>query len=179
MQARAHFLLGQAALGEELLHQRVVRLGDVFDELAVQLLAPARPTGPLAGASVYLPLLSPAKVMTSLRGTSSTWLNPGPGIDRDGQREDPFAEMLADLGQALVEIRLLLVEGIDHDHLGNAVLGGELPDRVGAHADAVVGVNDDHGEIADPQGAERLADEIGVARAVDDVELLAEPFQRA
>ena len=38
VQPGAHFVLGQAALREELLHQGVVRLGDVFDQLFVQLL---------------------------------------------------------------------------------------------------------------------------------------------
>ena len=101
----------------------------------------------------------------------------GAGVDGDGQREDAVAEMLADLGQGLVEIGLLLVEGIDDDHLGDAVLGGVFPHGVGADADAVVGVDDDEGEIADAQGAEAFADEIRVTGAVEDIELLAEPFE--
>ena len=38
MDAGAEFLLRKTALLEKLVHQFVVRLGDVFDELAVQFL---------------------------------------------------------------------------------------------------------------------------------------------
>jgi hypothetical protein len=55
-------------------------------------------------------------------------------------------------------------------------LGGVFPDLVGADADAVEGVDDDEGEVADAQGAEAFADEIEVTRGIDDVELLVEPF---
>ena len=58
----------------------------------------------------------------------------GAGIDRHGQREHALAEVLADLRQRLVEIRLLLVERVDDDHLRDAVLRGVFPDRVRADA---------------------------------------------
>ena len=43
-------------------------------------------------------------------------------------------------------------------------------------ADAVCGVGDHEGEVAGAQRAERLADEVGVAGRVDDVELPVEPL---
>ena len=85
--------------------------------------------------------------------------------------------MLADLRQDLLEISLILVKGIDDNHFRNAVLRRVFPDRVGADAHAVAGMDGHQGEVADTQRPEALADEIGVARAVDHVELLVQPFQ--
>ena len=85
--------------------------------------------------------------------------------------------MFTDLGQHLVEIRFLLVERVDDDHFRDAVLRGVFPDRVRAHADAVLRVDDDEREIADAQRAQTFADEIRVARAINDVELLPQPFE--
>jgi hypothetical protein len=53
-----------------------------------------------------------------------------------------------------------LVEGVDHDDFWDAVLGGAFPDRVGADAHAVLGVNHHQGKVADAQGRQGFADEI-------------------
>ena len=48
-----------------------------------------------------------------------------------------------------------------------------LEDAAGVHLDAAVGVDDDHRRIDAAQGPDRLADEVGIAGRVDDVEPLA------
>ena len=99
------------------------------------------------------------------------------GIDRQSERENAVAEVLADLGQRLVEIRLFLVKRIDDQDFRNAVPGRAFPHRVRANTDAVVGMHHNQGQVADPQRTQRLADEIGVARAIQDVQLLALPLR--
>jgi hypothetical protein len=79
--------------------------------------------------------------------------------------------------QHRVEIHVLLVERVDDDHFREAVAGGVIPHAVGAHAEAVLRVNDDQREIADAQRAQAFADEIEIAGRVNDVELLARPFR--
>ena len=176
MQAGAHFLLRQAALGEELLHQRVVGLGDVFNELVVKLL---RPLQQVAGRGGFGELAALVRRIRDdlVAGDVQHLVEARAGVDGNGQREDAVAEVLAELGQRLVEVGLFLVERIEDDDLGNAVLGRAFPDRVRADADAVVGVHRHHGQVADAQRAQRFADEVGVARAVQDIELLAQPVE--
>lgn len=99
------------------------------------------------------------------------------GIDGHRQGEYPVAEMLADLRQGLFEISLLFVEGIEHDHLGQAQLGGVFPNRIGPDADAVVGMDHNHRQITDAKRAQAFADKIGVARTIQDIELLAQPLE--
>ena len=48
MQPGAHLLLGQAALREKLLHQPVVGLGDVFNELACATVSTFSANSPVA-----------------------------------------------------------------------------------------------------------------------------------
>ncbi len=176
VQPGAHFFVGQPALGEELLHQRVVRLGDVLDELTVHLL---HPLGQGAGGGRFGVLAA----LVSRVGEDFTahhvqhLVEAGAGVDWHHQREHPLAEVLAHLRQGLLEIRLFLVKRVEDDHLRNAVVRRAFPDRVRAHARAVVGVDDDHGEVAHAQRAEALADEIRVTGAIENVELLAQPIQ--
>ena len=104
-------------------------------------------------------------------------VEPRPRVDRHRQREDPRAVMLAELGQRLLEIGFFLVEPIDHDHLGNAQFGGVPPHRVGADPHPVIGMNHDHRQVAHPQRAQTLADEIRIARAIQHVDFHALPIK--
>ena len=176
MQTGASLLLRQPALGEELLHQRIVRLGNVFDELAVQLLGPL---GQCAGGRRFGELAAlVGRVGDDLAAQHVQHLvEPGAGIDRDDQREHTLAEVLAKLRQRLVKIRLLFVERIHDDDLRDAVRDRAFPDRVGADTRPVVGVHHHHRQVAHAQRPHRFADEIHVARAIQDVELLALPIQ--
>ena len=157
MQAGARLLLREPALGKELLHQRIIRLGNVFDELAVQLLGLL---GQCAGGRRFGVLAAlVGRVGDDLAAQHVEHLvEPGAGIDRDDQREHPLAEVLTKLRQRLIKIRLLFVERIDDDDLGDAVRDGAFPDRVGADARAVVGVHRHHRQVAHAQRAHRFAD---------------------
>ena len=61
----------------------------------------------------------------------------------------------------------------EHDHPSQAGLFGLGKDTAGVHFDARLGVDDDRGGIDAPHRADRLADEIGIARRVDQVEVLS------
>ena len=85
--------------------------------------------------------------------------------------------MIARVVEDLVEVRMLLVEHVDDQELRDAVVGGGLPDPVGADFHAVGGIGDDEREVRHAQGAERFGDEVRVARAVDDIEFFPQPFR--
>ena len=82
-------------------------------------------------------------------------------------------------GERPVERGALLVELVDEDHPGDAQLLGEPPDVLGLDLDALDGADDEHGEVGDPQGGVHVADEVGVAGSVDEVDLVALPLERA
>ena len=84
--------------------------------------------------------------------------------------------MGARVSEQVVELRVGFVEGVYDEQLGQAEARGVLPGRIGADAQAVAGMDHDHRGVADAQRAEALADEVGVAGRIEDVELLAQPF---
>ena len=98
-------------------------------------------------------------------------------IDGKSQRKHALSKVLPNMSQAPLEVRFLFIEPVEDDHLRNAVLGGVFPNRLGADPDAVIGMDDDQREIAHSQGPQALADEIGVTRAIQDIEFLAQPLQ--
>ena len=63
------------------------------------------------------------------------------------------------------EVDVVGVHLVDDDHAAQAGLAGLVEHPPGVDLDARLGVDHDHGRIDAPQGADRLADEVGVARA--------------
>ena len=61
---------------------------------------------------------------------------------------------------------------------GTPELGGDLPDRLGLHLDAVDRADHEHREVGHPQRGVDVADEVGVAGGVDQVDLVAVPLER-
>ena len=53
-----------------------------------------------------------------------------------------------------------------------------LPHDLGLHLDALDGAHHEHGQVGDPQGGLDVAHEVGVARGVDEVDLVALPLER-
>ena len=87
------------------------------------------------------------------------------------------AKSLLHLAHHGVEIHVLLVHRVHHDHFREAVAGRVVPDPVGADAQAVLRVNHHQRKIADPQRAEPFADEVEISRRVDEVEFFSEPLR--
>ena len=175
MNTSAQLVLGQITLVKELLEQRIVGLGDVLDQLLVQLVDLFRP---VAGGRDFLKLA--AKILLISDDLTAhdiqNGVEAGAGIDRPVHREDAFAIMFAALGQDLLEVRLFLVHRVNHNHLRDAVLRGVTPTLIGSDAHAVVNMDHHQSEVAHAQCPQTFADEVKIARRVDDVELLPQPF---
>ena len=83
--------------------------------------------------------------------------------------------MRARVGQHFVEVRVLFVHCVDHDHFRDAAFRRAIPHPLRAHADAVLRVHHHEREIRHAHRRERLADEVEITRRVEDVQLLAHP----
>ncbi len=175
VQAGAQLLLGEDALLEKLFHERLVGLGDVLDELLVQrlhALGERAVGGDLLVAAVAAGAVYDDLVAQHVEHAAEA----GALVERQGDRKDVFAEVFAEVFEHGLEADVGLVERVYREDFRQVVGGGLIPDGVGAVADAVGGVDDHEGEVADAQRAERLADEVGVAGRVDDVEFPVEPL---
>ena len=176
MDAGPEFLLRQAALLEKFVHQFVVGFRNMLDEFAVQVLHLRLPFAAGRFLRVFaagIRVVGHHVVAQHIQHAAET----GTGIDGDRQRKHMPTKPFPRLTQHGVKIHVLLVHGIDHNHLRDAVMRRVIPHPLRAHAEAVLGVNDHQREIADAQRAQPLADEIEIARRVDDVELLPRPFR--
>ncbi len=98
-----------------------------------------------------------------------------PGIDRHIQRKNLGPVVRARVGQHFVEVRVLFVHGVDHDHLRDAAVRRAMPDPLRADADAVLRVHHHESEIRHPHRRERLADEVERTWRIEDVQLPAHP----
>src|SRR5690606_19684336 len=70
----------------------------------------------------------------------------------------------------LVGMRMVLVTFVDHDHSCEILLAGNMKGPAGHRFDAGRGIDDDDGGFNSPQSADHLADEIGIAGCVDQVD---------
>ena len=102
----------------------------------------------------------------------------GLGADRQLERRDAGAEPVAELVERALEAGALAVELVDEDHPRHAEPGGLAPDRLGLHLDAVDRAHHEHGQVDDPQRGPHVAEEVGVAGRVDQVDLVALPLER-
>jgi hypothetical protein len=93
--------------------------------------------------------------------------------NRHVERHASGAKTLADVFQQLGKVDVVGVHARDDDHAADAGLLRLLEDAAGVDFDAAVGVDRDQGRIGSAKSADRLADEVGIARRVDDVEPLA------
>src|SRR5690606_8743002 len=82
-----------------------------------------------------------------------------------------------DLGHGAEEIGVLTVHLVDDDESGELTLQAVGPDPFGSYCHTRDGRYDDHRRIGGRQAAADLADEVGVAGGVDDVELVATPLK--
>ena len=94
----------------------------------------------------------------------------------DGELEGCHAR--AEHGPQLVQSALergpLPVQLVDEDHAGQAAGGGHLPHGLRLHLDPLHGADHEHHQVGSGEGGVHLAQEVGVAGAVDDVDLV--PF---
>ena len=160
---------------EVLLDQRVVGLGHRLDQLLARrvghrmdLVGPVRLLG-LRAARVEVGLLvqevgDPAELVL--------------GADRQLEGRDLVPERRDELGERGLEVGALAVELVHEDRPGQPLLDRELPGVLGLDLDAVDRRDhDDHG-VGRADRRAQVADEVGVARRVEDVDLHALPLDR-
>ena len=71
------------------------------------------------------------------------------------------------------EIDVLGVHLVDHDHAAQARLAGFVEHAPRVDFDAGLGIDDDRRRVDPVHGSDRLADEVGVTRRIDHLEVLA------
>ena len=83
------------------------------------------------------------------------------------------AEGLLDLGDAVVVVRVFLVQLIDENREGQVTVFEEPEHFVRAHLHATVGAQHHDARIHDVERVHDFADEVLVTRGIDDVDLVA------
>ena len=96
-----------------------------------------------------------------------------PVPQRHVQRHTGRAEQFLDPLEQPGEVDVVGVHAVDDDHPAQAGLARLGEDPAGVDLDPRLGIDDDHRGIDAPQGPNRLADEVGIARRVDGVEPFA------
>ena len=159
---------------EEAFEHFVVGHDDAFDEVVVHLVLERRElVGDLA-LGVRAPLVEKALVGEQIGDAAEARLF----ADRELERRNAGAELRPELVEGALEVGTLPVELVDEDHAGQVQLRGDPPDRLGLHLDAIDRADHEHRKVGHPQRGMDVADEVGVARGVDEVDLVALPLER-
>ncbi len=93
--------------------------------------------------------------------------------ERNVERHAGRAEGLLDLVQQRREVDVVRVHLVDDEDPAEPLLAGFVEHAAGVHFDARMGVDDDGRGVDAAQGFDGLADEVGIARRVDDVKVFA------
>lgn len=80
--------------------------------------------------------------------------------------------MIADARHQLGNVDVVTINTIDHDHSREMLVGRQLETAAGIHFQSRVGIQNDDGGFDGSQRAADLADEVGVAGAVDQVDAM-------
>ncbi len=157
-------LAGQVAL--ELL---VVSRDDLLDHRVVQLVLLVGDVVGHRGGVVGAARLVVVGLLAEHVGDA---VQRGRLAERQLQRGEAAAEGDAELVEDGVEVGAVLVVLVDEDHPRQAALGGSPPEQFGLDLDALDGTDDDDRQVGDGQRGLHLADEVRVAGAVDQVDLV-------
>ena len=95
----------------------------------------------------------------------------GVAIDRQLERGDTGTEPLAQVGQGAVEAGLVAVQLVDEHQAGEAQLAGQGPGGLGLRLDPLHRAHHHDHQVDDGARRPHLAEEVGIPRGVDDVEL--------
>ena len=166
LDAGDHILLAQLHLLEELLHQLFGGAGGGLHQLHAQVFHMAGVGSGNSGLAGLAALGDVSHVLHQVDDAGAV----GAG---DGDGGDDAAVLLAQRVHHGKEVAVLLI-GLGDDEQGGQVRGlGGLPHTLGADGDAVLGGDQDGAGFHRAQGAQGLAHKVKVARAVQDVDLLA------
>ncbi len=161
---------------EILLHQLLIGGGDGFHQLLIGCRYGALQLG--GGVlELVLPVLRPG--IADARPAGKQVHHPANALsraDRDLEGHGVFRELLANLGQRRVEVRVLLVDHRNDEDTRNAPLLAEVPDVLRPHQHPARGVDQDDGAVGHAHTSRRFAREVEIAGCVDQVDLRARPL---
>ncbi len=171
----AHLLDGGLLLVDELLHERLVVVGELLEELAVRGLG--RLAVLLGDVRVLpvLPHLAFPVVALHLHEVDDP-VELGLGAPGELEDERVGAEAVDDHGDGALEVGARAVHLVHEADAGDVVAVRLAPDRLGLRLDAGDGVEDGDGAVEHAQGALHLDREVDVAGRVDDVDPVALPL---
>ena len=136
------------------LHQLLVDLDDLIDDARV---------GFRNGGEIGLPVIGNEEAVRYRLATL--------GGQVDGQAFG--TEFFVDLGEQPFQIRILRVDLVDDDHAAETAFGGRFHHLPGAHFDTGTRIDDDGGGLDGRERNQRPAEKIGIARCVQQVDVLA------
>ena len=166
---------GDGLVGEIALHEIVVADDDAFDERVVDRvllhlhLGRDRPGGGRAVHVVHRGVVEELHHAVEL----------GLVADRQLERRDPCAKFRLQLIERAIERRPLAVELVHEDGPGESQLLRRSPGDLRLHLDALDCRDHEHREVAGAEGRDHVADEIGVSRGVEHVDLAALVLERS
>ncbi len=169
-EALAHVVRREIAVFEVLGQEIFVVLGDGFEELCTERLdlrLHVVRDGRLA-ALVAQVRLHVHEVDHAFEGLL--------GADGKLHGDATLAQLRLHLLQRAVEVGVLTVEAVDQDGPRHATVVDHVPGLLGAHLHTGGGTDDDDGGIGGGESAVGVADEVGVAGCVDQVDFVAVPF---
>ena len=160
---------------EELLHQRVVGLGNHLDE---RLPSGLRCSCELAGDGSFSRLAAavrregPCLHRHEIDDAAKILLFSDWQLDRDDRTPEDTAQRF----ERASKVGALAIEPVEDNEARRLHLGGHAPDLLGRDLDAGHGVDDDEGGIGDAQRGTRVAEEVRQPRGIDEVDLVAVPL---
>ena len=172
-QAADQLLLGERALGEERLHQLLVGLGDHLDQLLARML------GGVDQRRRNVRFRHLAVGAEGLRLHLHQIDDADEGLllaERELHGDDLAGAVAAQRFEGAVEARALAIQPVEDDDAGESQSGRFTPQLFRLHLDAGDGVDDDHGGFDDAQRRAGVAEEVGEAWCVDEVDLGFLPF---
>ena len=167
-------LLEVEALALEIaLHQVVVGDHDALDQGVVH--------GVLLG--FHVARYGPGRRLSALVGDGGVGQEVGDtaerGLGADGELEgsDARAEGVLQLLEGPGEVGALTIELVDEDEAGEPHLGGSLPHQLGLDLDAFDRADDEYRQVGYSQRRHGVGAEIGVAGAIQQVDLVVVPLE--
>ena len=93
-------------------------------------------------------------------------------LDGHNARTETHAQFVDDA----MKIRVLAIHLVEEEHARQFLLLREVPELLRLDLDARVCRNDDDGRVGCIHGLDGLADEVGIARRIEEVQLAVAPF---
>ena len=157
---------GDLLLGEELLEELVVGLGDGLDELAARLVGGRREVGRDVALGGLLALVDVSLHAEQIDDALEVVL----AADGDLDGHDLRAEGLAQALDGEREVGALAVEHVAEEDAREAAFVGARPEPLGLDLDAEDAVDDHEGRLDDPQRGDGVGEEARVAGRVEEIE---------